>query len=129
MLLLALLKLLRPVHIQNCPGIHAGRHGKCYPRGHICLNKASNNIYGIQGYNEKIKGIEHIEDENKPEKLPQIVIVVDELADLMMVAPGEGEDAICRLAQLVPMEALSFSIMNFPASTNKASRSGPSPEA
>ena len=36
----------------------------------------------------------------KPKKLPQIVIIVDELADLMMVAPGEVEDAICRLAQL-----------------------------
>lgn len=34
------------------------------------------------------------------EKLPQIVIIIDELADLMMVAPGEVEDAICRLAQL-----------------------------
>ena len=36
----------------------------------------------------------------KPEKMPQIVIIVDELADLMMVAPGEIEEAICRLAQL-----------------------------
>ena len=34
------------------------------------------------------------------EKLPEIVIIVDELADLMMVAPGEVEAAICRLAQL-----------------------------
>ena len=33
-------------------------------------------------------------------KMPQIVIIIDELADLMMVAPGEVEDAICRLAQL-----------------------------
>ena len=32
--------------------------------------------------------------------LPQIVIIIDELADLMMVAPGEVEDAIVRLSQL-----------------------------
>lgn len=61
---------------------------------------ADYNVRNLQGYNEKIKGIEDIDDENKPKKLPQIVIVVDELADLMMVAPGEVEDAICRLAQL-----------------------------
>ena len=40
------------------------------------------------------------EGENPPERMPQIIIIVDELADLMMVAPGEVEDAICRLAQL-----------------------------
>ena len=54
----------------------------------------------LKGYNKKIEGIKDIEDENKPKKMPQIVIIVDELADLMMVAPGEVEDAICRLAQL-----------------------------
>ena len=57
-------------------------------------------VRDLKGYNAKIDGIRDIEDENKPEKLPQIVIIVDELADLMMVASGEVEDAICRLAQL-----------------------------
>lgn len=53
---------------------------------------AEKNVRNFQGYNEKITGDE------KP--LPQIVIIIDELADLMMVAPGEVEDAICRLAQM-----------------------------
>lgn len=57
-------------------------------------------VRNLQGYNEKVKSVEMIEAEEKPRKLPQIVIIVDELADLMMVAPGEVEDAICRLAQL-----------------------------
>lgn len=55
------------------------------------------NVRDLKGYNEKIS---NMEDESKPPRLPQIVIIVDELADLMMVAPGEVEDAICRLAQL-----------------------------
>lgn len=57
-------------------------------------------VRDLKGYNQKIEQIKDIEDETKPEKLPQIVIIVDELADLMMVAPGDVEDAICRLAQL-----------------------------
>ena len=57
-------------------------------------------VRDLKGYNAKIESIQDIEDENKPKKMPQIVIIVDELADLMMVAPGEVEDAICRLAQL-----------------------------
>lgn len=59
--------------------------------------------YGVRdmkGYNKKIEALEDIEDEKKPEKMPQIVVIVDELADLMMVASSEVEDAICRLAQL-----------------------------
>lgn len=59
--------------------------------------------YGVRNlteYNKKISAIPVAEGETAPEKMPQIVIIVDELADLMMVAPGEVEDAICRLAQL-----------------------------
>ena len=59
--------------------------------------------YGVRNlgeYNKKIETMHVAEGEEPPQKLPQIVIIVDELADLMMVAPGEVEDAICRLAQL-----------------------------
>lgn len=61
---------------------------------------AQYNVRNLSGYNAKVEGIKDIEDENKPEKMPQIIIIIDELADLMMVSPGEVEDAICRLAQL-----------------------------
>lgn len=61
---------------------------------------AQYNVRNLQGYNARVEAIEDIEDENKPQKMPLIVIIVDELADLMMVSPGEVEDAICRLAQL-----------------------------
>lgn len=61
---------------------------------------AEYNVRDLKGYNAKIETIKDIEDDKKPKRLPQIVIIVDELADLMMVAPGEVEDAICRLAQL-----------------------------
>ena len=61
---------------------------------------AEYNVRDLKGYNAKVEKLAGVEDENKPKKLPQVVIIVDELADLMMVAPGEVEDAICRLAQL-----------------------------
>ena len=49
-------------------------------------------VRDIKGYNAAIG-----EDE---QKMPKIIVIIDELADLMMVAPGEVEDSICRLAQL-----------------------------
>ncbi len=58
------------------------------------------NVRDMKGYNAKIDEKATKGEENLPKKLPQIVIIVDELADLMMVAPGEVEEAICRLAQL-----------------------------
>ncbi|MCD8347427.1 MAG: DNA translocase FtsK [Lachnospiraceae bacterium] len=57
-------------------------------------------VRDLKGYNQKIEALADVDDPEKPQKLPQIVIIVDELADLMMVAPGEVEDSICRLAQL-----------------------------
>lgn len=61
---------------------------------------ATYGVRDLKGYNAKVESIADIDDPDKPKKLPQIVIIVDELADLMMVAPGDVEDAICRLAQL-----------------------------
>lgn len=59
---------------------------------------AEYNVRDLKGFNEKVTRMSG--GENPPQKMPQIVIIVDELADLMMVAPGEVEGAICRLAQL-----------------------------
>ncbi|MDO4337619.1 MAG: DNA translocase FtsK [Eubacteriales bacterium] len=61
---------------------------------------AEYNVRNLGEYNKKIENMRIPEGEEAPAKMPQIVIIVDELADLMMVAPGEVEDAICRLAQL-----------------------------
>lgn len=57
-------------------------------------------VRNLAEYNKKVENMTIPEGEERPEKLPQILIIVDELADLMMVAPGEVEEAICRLAQL-----------------------------
>ena len=53
---------------------------------------ANKGVRDLKGYNNSVAGTEH-----RP--LPQIIIIVDELADLMMVAAKDVEDAICRLAQ------------------------------
>lgn len=54
---------------------------------------ASKGVRDLKGYNEAIEG------QGGFGKLPHIVIIIDELADLMMVAKNDVEDAICRLAQ------------------------------
>ena len=59
---------------------------------------AEYNVRDLKGFNEKILQMEPGEGVSK--KMAQIVIIVDELADLMMVAPKDVEGAICRLAQL-----------------------------
>ena len=61
---------------------------------------AAANVREINGYNAKVDSIEVPEGQERPKKMPQIVIIVDELADLMMVASNDVEEAICRLAQL-----------------------------
>ena len=53
---------------------------------------AEKGVRDIKGYNKIL--------ENDGEKLPHIIIIIDELADLMMVAAKDVEDAICRLAQM-----------------------------
>lgn len=56
-------------------------------------------VRNIAGYNEKIKSVENAEAAGYTH-MPLLVIIVDEFADLMMVASKEVEDAVCRLAQL-----------------------------
>ncbi len=61
---------------------------------------ADMNVRDLKGYNKQVQMMKDKNDPDAPEKMPQIVIIVDELADLMMVAAGEVEESICRLAQL-----------------------------
>lgn len=55
---------------------------------------ADKGVRDLLGYNASI------EEAGEGTKLPEIVIIIDELADLMMVAPHDVEDSICRLAQM-----------------------------
>ena len=59
---------------------------------------ANKNVRDIKGYNEALE--KEGTEEGEAKKLPQIVIIIDELSDLMMVSPKDVEDAICRLAQM-----------------------------
>ncbi len=54
---------------------------------------ADENVRDLKSYNQKMKDTEN-------DALPEIVIVIDELADLMIASPAQVEDAICRLAQM-----------------------------
>ena len=56
-------------------------------------------VRNIAGYNEKIKKMEDAQAAGYS-KMPYLVVIVDEFADLMMVASKDVEDAVCRLAQL-----------------------------
>ena len=62
---------------------------------------ADMNVRDLKGYNKAVESGKVLDELGQPvKKMPQIIIIVDELADLMMVASGDVEEAICRLAQL-----------------------------
>ena len=67
-------------------------------------------VRDLAGYNARIDAMPEPQEGSKPQKMSRIVIIVDELADLMMVAKNEAEDAIVRLAQLARAAGLHLII-------------------
>lgn len=61
---------------------------------------AEQSVRNIDAYNQQVLRTKNTGEEPAQEALPHIVIVIDELADLMMVAKNDVEDSICRLAQM-----------------------------
>jgi S-DNA-T family DNA segregation ATPase FtsK/SpoIIIE len=62
---------------------------------------AANGVRDLKAYNALAASRDYQDEDGQPmERMPQIVIIIDELADLMMAAPNEVEDSICRLAQM-----------------------------
>lgn len=62
---------------------------------------ADNNVRDLVGYNMLVESNNFVDENDQPmHKMPQIVIIIDELSDLMMASPHEVEDSICRLAQM-----------------------------
>lgn len=62
---------------------------------------AATGVRDLKAYNAYAAAHDYIAEDGQPlEKMPRIVIIIDELADLMMAAPSEVEDSICRLAQM-----------------------------
>lgn len=62
---------------------------------------AENSVRDLKAYNALAASRDYQDENGQPmEHMPQIVIIIDELADLMMAAPNEVEDSICRLAQM-----------------------------
>ena len=79
---------------------------------------AEHKARNIIGYNAQIDQIEDVPGKDRPEKIPQIIVIVDELADLMMTAGTDVEDAIQKLAQKARAAAIHLIIATQRPSVN-----------